>query len=705
MLNSGSVRQSFRLHGERLRNIPHSWVAAAIILASGCTIFTELAMIRLVSTYLSIFALLKNVTLLSCFLGLGIGYALAKEQLLYIALYPLFLCGMLIFLRYAELSDLNSLLTNPLTDQVMLGISESDGLQQLLTLFLIAAVFICNAVIFIPLGQLAGMLMTLKQNVAAYRLNLFGSIIGIALFYLISAAWLGGGVWIAVSAIMVLPFLVLSQRVILFGASLLILSIIVASFPASITNRLVYSPYQTLEIHSSDKGISQIVTNGFYYQRIVDFRPENVELYPYLRNSRDYYELPFRAAASLQDVLIVGSGAGNDVAAALRAGATRVTAVEIDPVIAQIGREVHPEAPYRSEKVSVVIDDARSFIKRDQGSYDAIVYGLLDSHTLLSGKMGGVRIDSYVYTLEALREARAKLNENGVLSLAFVEAKPAFARKLFLMLKSAFDGREPKVVRTGYDGSITFLAANYDIAIPSLSGTLFSDVTSFYSSMDTEVALSTDNWPFLYMTWRGFPSSYILLWAVILGGAIIVLRPLIRIEPGTFSWPSFFLGAAFMLLETKAMTEMALVSGTTADLTALVILCVLLAALAANSVIEFEIRDRISTRMAFTGLFASLLFGYLGMTIDLSSWPEIVEVSFKGMLLVLPIFFAGLCFSIEVDQSRDIGGVLSANLLGALIGGLLEYSSMIAGFKFLYIVATALYLFAFLSVARRKAAI
>ena len=105
---------------------------------------------------------------------------------------------------------------------------------------------------------------------------------------------------------------------------------------------------------------------------------------------------------------MVGAGTGNDVAAALRAGVKRVDAVEIDPAILCLGKLYHPEHPYADPRVDAVVNDARTFLRSTRNIYDLIVYGLLDSHTLLS-HTSSVRLDSYVYTVEGLREARARL--------------------------------------------------------------------------------------------------------------------------------------------------------------------------------------------------------------------------------------------------------------------------------------------------------
>ncbi len=55
------------------------------------------------------------------------------------------------------------------------------------------------------------------------------------------------------------------------------------------------------------------------------------------------YQLPYKIKPP-GEILIVGSGTGNDVAAALRNGAIHVDAVELDPVIIDIGKRKHPEA-------------------------------------------------------------------------------------------------------------------------------------------------------------------------------------------------------------------------------------------------------------------------------------------------------------------------------------------------------------------------
>ena len=181
---------------------------------------------------------------------------------------------------------------------------------------------------------------------------------------------------------------------------------------------------------------------------------------------RDYYDLPYQIVKQPKDVAIVGAGTGNDVAAALRGGAEHVDAIKIDPAILLLGSEGHPEHPYSNPHVRAIVNDARSFLRTTNQHYDLIVFGLLDSHTLLS-QASSVRLDSFVYTVQAMREARARLKTHGVISLAFSVLNDQLGRKIYLMLQDAFDGYPPLCIQVGYDGGVVFLeSADHRISLP-----------------------------------------------------------------------------------------------------------------------------------------------------------------------------------------------------------------------------------------------
>src|SRR5215467_8490843 len=159
-----------------------------------------------------------------------------------------------------------------------------------------------------------------------------------------------------------------------------------------------------------------------------------------------------------------------------------------------VGQQRHPEKPYADPRVHPINNDARTFLRGGTDKYDLIVYGLLDSHTLLSHG-SSVRLDSFVYTVEGLREARARLKPDGMISLSFAVLSDALGRKIYLMLKEAFDGRPPVCVQADYDGAVIFLESNDSgwTLSPSIAADFpFVERTETYSNPSLEASVSTD---------------------------------------------------------------------------------------------------------------------------------------------------------------------------------------------------------------------
>src|SRR5262249_28225799 len=111
-------------------------------------------------------------------------------------------------------------------------------------------------------------------------------------------------------------------------------------------------------------------------------------------------------------VLVLGAGTGSDVATALAHGARSVTAVEIDPRIAQLGVQLHPDRPYSDPRVRIVVDDGRAFLRNTNEKYDLIIFALPDSLTLTSS-VTSLRLESFLLTQDAIRAARDRLSGDG----------------------------------------------------------------------------------------------------------------------------------------------------------------------------------------------------------------------------------------------------------------------------------------------------
>jgi hypothetical protein len=152
------------------------------------------------------------------------------------------------------------------------------------------------------------------------------------------------------------------------------------------------------------------------------------------------------------------------------------------------------------------------------------------------------------------------------------------------------------------------------------------------------------------------------------------------------------MGAGFLLLETQVISRLALYFGTTWQVNGIVVGAILVALLISNAVIEKL--PRVWPRWwTFAGLFGGLLLAYV---IPFGRIPG--SAAFVGWLaaglFAIPVFFAGILFASEFRAAESPSAALAANMLGAVVGGLLENVSLITGMRALLIVAIILYCFA-----------
>ncbi len=668
------------------------YVDVGIVTAAAVSLFLELAIIRWQSSVFEFFAFYKNFSLLACFLGLGLGYALANRDRIPLFLtIPLltFLCGFMMFVRYG-LGQENALRELPFREQLHMGVG-GGHLSQIVALYsLLTIVFLITAMGFIPIGQLCGRMMERRNKLRAYGLNLLGSALGVLLMIGMSFLWTPPPAWFALGFLPIVLFYFRRPSWLLTGFIFTVACVIFLVWPVNPLWDRVYSPYQLLEIgHSDDTGLTLIRAAGHYYQRIHDF--SGVRIGDKLAKTRTYYDFPYKAHPQLADVAIVGAGTGNDVAAALRSGAKHVDAIEIDPAILLAGRANHPEKPYEDTRVQAVVNDARSFFRTGEHKYDLIVYGLLDSHTLLSSG-SSVRLDSFVYTVEGLREARNRLKGDGVMSLSFAVLSDELGRKLYLMMQQAFDGRPPVCVAAGYDGSVIFLESNQrDWVLPSelIETSGFTDRTPTYSDPLLKADVSTDDWPFFYMPRRVYPSSYLIMVFQVLILSLFITGNFLSERPSFSHLSLFFLGVGFMLIETKGITEMGLTFGNTWQVIGVVIVGILAMAGLGNCVVRWvHIKQPF---IPYLFLFAAL---GLGWVVAKSGGFESTPMGRLATVAVLtvPILFSGIVFSTLLSSKGAVSSMMAMNLLGAICGGLLEYNSMYFGFRSLYLAAIACYI-------------
>lgn len=686
--------------------------AVDLFVISFLSLFLEVLLIRWHAASLVAASYFKNVTLLAAFLGLGLGFAAAKRIRLSALTAPLALAIQVLVLSALDARGFDSFIRHPGIEWPWGVEKYRDAIDVGVFYGFFGALFISTILIFLPLGQLTGRLMLGFPPIRAYTINILGSLVGVVAFGLASFFWLSPLTWFGIAGVLML-FALRHER---FGSTcggICMLITMAATGIATKPGRIdVYSPYQRLEIEREsvtaetgaqlDTGVL-ISANKAYHLRTInlsdDFVAAHGEEYPRVARMAAAYNLPYRFASSFESVLIVGAGAGNDVAAALRNGAARVDAVEIDPAIVDLGRRYHAERPYDDPRVQVHINDARAFMRKaSTDQYDLIVFGLLDSHTLLSG-MSAIRLDNFIYTQESMAEARRLLKPDGMLALSFATGPGGYLfTRLFEMLQTAFEVT-PRCFDLKYDQA-QLLAVG-----PPVTGglPLPQGVSEAAYTLDPSVAPAVDDWPFLYLQgrgWRQVPKPY---WVMI---GMLALISVVWVLAGSgrttgISPHFFFLGGAFLLIETKGITELALIFGTTWIVTSVVIASILALILLANLLVTLAPSQ--NRTVHYVLLAVMLLVGYfvpLDSLLSFGWWPAAIIAT---GLLVVPLFFAGVIFATSLKQAESLPRVFSSNLLGAILGGLCEYASMAVGFRNLYLIGLGLYALSFLTMPRARA--
>ncbi len=672
-----------------------------IAIAAGLGLYLELMIIRLHSSFFQLFGFFKNISLLSCLLGLGVGYLFGNKKLFSLKwVFPL-LAVQISFMYLLKSTPLGPLLQNPISEQWAMGLTNAQGFFQFFIIYsFVVLIFLSNAVIFVPLGHLVSRLMQRQDKLKSYSWNLLGSISGILLFSVMSFYWTPPSLWILVGFFIFLIFVQKDLINILIPSFSVIILLSIILVPKELNKQDIYSPYQIISLQHSNNSYTptNVLVSNTWFQHPYDLSGKIKYDPPPLAAN---YSAPYDIVDFVpNNVLIVGSGTGNDTAYAIQKGVNKIDAVEIDPVIIDIGKKYHPQQPYQSKKVNIIQNDARNFIQHTNNKYDLIVYGLLDSHSSLSGK-GGIRLDSYVYTVEAFKESKKILNKNGYISLSFYLSEVELGSKIYLMLKEAFNGREPLVVSQNSGNDQEFRSQPYAFIIGNSIDKNFdisnSGLTkvSFFSDKNnlSNVDVSTDNWPFFYMPSKVWPKSYIFIIFLIFVSSFFFIQNTNPISKKNFSPTCFFLGSGFMLVETKGITELALVFGSTWLLVSIVISFILFMAYFANLLIIKKIK--IKVHFIYILILLSICFGYFYTLVDYGIFNSITQKILTPLILTIPIFFSGLAFSKQLSIEKTVSIALSSNILGAIFGGLIEYNSMYFGFRSLYILGFAMYFAAF----------
>jgi spermidine synthase len=665
-------------------------VAAAVktrtFLASFLVLFCEVALIRWMSAYIRLLSFFSNFILLASFLGIGLGCLLVSARPRFFSFFPAIL-GAIVAGAYAVRIQI----VVPTAGVIYFTEGTTSQIVPVESTLLLPAIFLVVVALFVALAQRMAREMAALPPLTGYTVNIAGSLAGVMAFGLISWLQLPPAAWWMLAAAAAAPLLISGApgerrpHIAIVAVNFGILAVAIALTHVMARDTL-WSPYYKIGVHQ--EGADTVIdVNNIFHQSMA--RVEQKEY---------FYQWPYTAFGdTFEDVLVLGAGSGTDVAAALRHGARHVDAVEIDPVILRLGRERHPDQPYSDPRVRVVNDDARHFLRVTDRKYDLVVFALIDSLTLQSS-FSGVRLESYMFTQESFNAVRDRLKPGGLLVIYNYFRERWLVDRLANTAFVAF-GQEPRVHVHEARGYLGVLVAGPRLASLTTDPFVPDRVMAFGQShapspahllqRDPSIEPASDDWPFLYLRDRRIPSHYLVALWLILAASVALVTSGVRKQSGRWSWQCFLLGAGFMLLETKAITQFALLWGSTWIVSSLAIASVLVMALGAN----FVVSRRGVSRPWLVGvaLIVLLAAGALLPIGRVTFASRVSESLFYALLVFSPIFCAGLLFGSAIKHSTSVARDYGTNLLGAMTGGVAEYLSLIIGYRALAVVIAICY--------------
>lgn len=648
-------------------------VIGRLVLGSSAILFIELVLIRWLGSNVLHLSYFTNFVLLGSFLGIGMGFLISRKSW---SILPLSSALLMLLVLAVHLFPIR--VNRSGGDVIYFTSLRPSGLPPWIVL---PAVFVVVAALMAGPGEVVGRCFGQLDALTSYRWDLIGSLLGIGMFTLLSFLRAPSVVWGTIVAVMLV---VLNRRGFKVVTAISGAGLILVLLAESITPGVSWSPYYKVQTwgHRSWDGAALVAisVNGIPHQVMAPADWILTQSAP----TYQQYRLPYERTNTLRldNVLVVGAGSGSDVAIALSKGAKHVDAVDIDPRLVQIGVRRNPDRAYADPRVTVHINDGRAFLQSTEATYDLILFALPDSLALVNGA-SQIRLESFLFTDRALRTAYEHLKPSGVFAMYNAYRQPWLIDRLAETAAAAF-GHRPCVDQTASHRAVITVAvdaANQKCPVP-------------YAPPSEVVAPATDDRPFLYYKGGAIPAMY--LWA--LAGIMLITLLAIRLLGGSFRsmrpyFDLFFMGAAFLLLETKNIATFALLFGTTWLVNALVFACVLVIVLAA---VETTRKFRTPPLpVVWWTIVASLAMAYVidpAWLLSWPFWPRLLVACVNGFL---PIYLANIAFAKRFAATEHARSAFAINLLGSILGGCLEYGALVTGYRNLLIVVGMLYLLAF----------
>ncbi|MCM3881422.1 MAG: hypothetical protein ND807_15040 [Vicinamibacterales bacterium] len=315
--------------------------------------------------------------------------------------------------------------------------------------------------------------------------------------------------------------------------------------------------------------------------------------------------------------LVIGPGGGRDLLTALVFGATQVEGVEVNPIITNdvMLREFRDFSGsiYANPRVSVAVDDGRSYVRRSSQRFDVIQASLVD--TWAATAAGAYTLtENTLYTKEAFEDYLDHLSDRGMLTItrwvfdglrlvslaqAACETRGCSVRDqlavvqqdrvaTFLLKKTPFTPADIDQLRDVSDRlgfTVLYAPGQQEATNEYAQLVLAPDRQAFYASYAKDVTPTTDDRPFFFHTTKirdQFQTAFGR--SMLFGNGLSALMTLMAISltfvilfvvgPLALSgselrgshWPRWLgyfglLGAGFMLIEVALLQRFVLLLG------------------------------------------------------------------------------------------------------------------------------------------------
>lgn len=489
--------------------------------------------------------------------------------------------------------------------------------------------------------------------------------------------------------------------------------------------------------------------NGEPYRLYMDGAAGSV-MPPDVGNDFLFQDIGFFSFATEQPerVFLIGPGGGLDVWFALQSGAGEIMGVEVNPASVALVQDYadYNGNIYGRSNVTIIVDDGRSVLQRNDSQYDLIFLSQLV--TLAAERNGYALVENSAFTVEAFGEYLDHLTPSGQLSLKLYD-EPTLTRALSTALAALRRRGLTTSDQEGLRHTIALLDGNSQPPIPllivrptpftredSLSlGAVAQQVgftplflpeviaqppldrvatgeisfAAVVADSDNDLSPTTDNRPFFYQFERGIPQTLqpLLIGAIILivlsAGLVIIYQRRVFTQLGTMAFPLYFagLGLGFILIEIGIIQKTRLFLGHPTTATT-VVLATLLIGGGVGSGLGGRIRK---AKHGF--IMAPLLMVIVFLALWLLLWP-VLETQFLGMspyirvlIVIITIIPLGLVMGIPFPlglqevagwDKRQVALAWSVNGLMSVLGSIFAVALAIQfGFTYVLLIGGAAY--------------